>query len=818
MTYSMDNSLLSQFVNGVSGPEPPSQSKLYSSWSVCEDEAPSVPEFTDKSSPFTVCESGNRLDMFRLVSSVPEESSKLEPVTDWDSLSKLFPPLWTSNIDEQRELSEYLPSSLPDQDPQSYREHLRTLPDMESLQRGFEDLGLLDSFVSHTDPQLDDLLQDVYIENPTLKLNSVFQPNKESPQYIGDYIKFDCADYETNGAGYGTQSQKRAKEFSGFPKPMWKGDKGRGKFIKSNPAMQHGFSPSSGDGWSKENYVKAGDCALLGIKQQIPQYNQQYSKEQGFQPLTQRKLYDEGSENRFCNFPNVGPFEGRENQSRQSPNEGFVKPPEFNSSGNATYHNENLHPSWYGYRWFDSEVLGTQKQTSPLPSPASSSLSDGSPTHHPLPQQPYFSRVSPLPGSLNDGQRNITANNMTFPGFIEEKTRCGKPFGHSSPSKDGLYGKSTFGFQAPKSPPQQNSIHNSERYRLPKKNNLQNNCNSDRRGRRHWNGQQGPLRQNPQQYNMFQRKQEPNLGNVSDFINASFLPSPFSLMSDLKQNQNFPSFNPQTFSPPVNMPFPPPRFPFSDLVDLLHYEDLNPFISDLFCGELPAPYAAFPTPFNRYRPPRNRSGPANELHIQLEECCEQLRALEKERKKTEADLARHFPCNRVSSSYSSAVPRLPTNPSRVDRLVVDELREQARAVSLVNIMEWICSSSLHVNISLALEHHLEAIHLTQARRKDEIVNAANRQKQGTPRFNNEKDVLALAAAIKEMVASTRKARTALWCALQMTLPKSPSGSAVTQEDLERALQELCPGKTPKLDPQSCVDLENVNKGRDEKLF
>uniref|UniRef100_A0A8C6JHG6 Uncharacterized protein n=2 Tax=Melopsittacus undulatus TaxID=13146 RepID=A0A8C6JHG6_MELUD len=101
-------------------------------------------------------------------------------------------------------------------------------------------------------------------------------------------------------------------------------------------------------------------------------------------------------------------------------------------------------------------------------------------------------------------------------------------------------------------------------------------------------------------------------------------------------------------------------------------------------------------------------------------------------------------------------------------------------------MERLRSSPLHANISTALDKHLEVIHVVQSRRKDEIVNASNRQRQGAPRCQDDRDVFALALAIKEMIVTTRKARTTLWCALQMTLPKSAAG----KQDPEKALWEL----------------------------
>ncbi|NWT89459.1 MEIOC protein, partial [Lanius ludovicianus] len=86
-------------------------------------------------------------------------------------------------------------------------------------------------------------------------------------------------------------------------------------------------------------------------------------------------------------------------------------------------------------------------------------------------------------------------------------------------------------------------------------------------------------------------------------------------------------------------------------------------------------------------------------------------------------------------------------------------------------MERLCSFPLHENISIALDKYLESIHVVQARRNDEIVNASSQQQRGPPRWQDERVILPLAAALRDLCLATRKARTALWCALQMTLPR-----------------------------------------------
>lgn len=61
-----------------------------------------------------------------------------------------------------------------------------------------------------------------------------------------------------------------------------------------------------------------------------------------------------------------------------------------------------------------------------------------------------------------------------------------------------------------------------------------------------------------------------------------------------------------------------------------------------------------------------------------------------------------------------------------------------QVVTLLGKMERLRSSPLHANISTALDRHLESIHIVQSRRKDEIVNTSNRQRQGVPRCQDDR--------------------------------------------------------------------------------
>ena len=75
--------------------------------------------------------------------------------------------------------------------------------------------------------------------------------------------------------------------------------------------------------------------------------------------------------------------------------------------------------------------------------------------------------------------------------------------------------------------------------------------------------------------------------------------------------------------------------------------------------------------------------------------------------------------------------------------LIPEVPLYFQIITLVEKMEKLRDISVHANVQSCLDKWLEGIRKVQARRKEEIVNAANRHRAGVPRQQEDKGQLTL---------------------------------------------------------------------------
>jgi len=195
--------------------------------------------------------------------------------------------------------------------------------------------------------------------------------------------------------------------------------------------------------------------------------------------------------------------------------------------------------------------------------------------------------------------------------------------------------------------------------------------------------------------------------------------------------------------PPINFKVPPP-----------HHPPAVPASFHLLPNPLPATVHALPYTFTPIASPHPTPGSAADIQLRVDAAQWQFQALEKDRKKTEANLAKQNPGKRISSSNTVPIPRLPPGPTRLDKLVVDSMREQTRVVTLVERVERLRGQIFSPELHSSLAMWRESVVMIMAMRR--------RERMGLMGMEGGRE---LSEALAKLSEDTRKARTVLWSVL-----------------------------------------------------
>uniref|UniRef100_A0A1I7TMA3 NR LBD domain-containing protein n=1 Tax=Caenorhabditis tropicalis TaxID=1561998 RepID=A0A1I7TMA3_9PELO len=175
---------------------------------------------------------------------------------------------------------------------------------------------------------------------------------------------------------------------------------------------------------------------------------------------------------------------------------------------------------------------------------------------------------------------------------------------------------------------------------------------------------------------------------------------------------------------------------------------------------------------NRQWPPKTvfqRYSLMGALQAKVDEVTDEYRQLEKERKQTEAELARHNLGKKISSSNGLPIPKLPTAPSRIDRMVVDFFREHARISTLLAKMEQLTGKAMPMAAHQTLSELLQAISSLYHSRVHERALILQQLRGEAIHYDEEKEAGVLVEILCLVQQAATRVRAANWYCLMTTL-------------------------------------------------